>query len=107
MKGFTVYSCDYCGKDFTDAKFCCQAQRDYLNAHGHYERPMVQNDLHLASREQLEQWYTFQMTCLATMIHLNGGEFIIKTGDTDSMPTSKIGVEFLPDDSVKLTLIKV
>ena len=64
-------------------------------------------ELSLASREQLEAWYGFQATCLATAIHLNGGELIIKPGDTDSMPTSKIGVEFLPDDSVKLTLIKV
>jgi hypothetical protein len=31
------YRCDFCGSDYTDAKYCCQRRREYLNAHGQYE----------------------------------------------------------------------
>jgi hypothetical protein len=34
-----VYACDYCGCDYTDAKYCCQRRREYLNAHGQHEPP--------------------------------------------------------------------
>lgn len=36
-EGLKVYVCDYCGSDYTDAKFCCHKRREYLNAHGKFD----------------------------------------------------------------------
>lgn len=35
--GPVIGTCDYCGSEYTDVQFCCQARREYLNAHGIYE----------------------------------------------------------------------
>lgn len=31
------YCCDFCGKMYTDALYCCQSRREYLNGYGEYE----------------------------------------------------------------------